>query len=257
MIQCNNCKATLNEGVTTCPYCGANIVKTNPKKDKDIRRILIPIISISIIILLGIMVYSVTFKTNDNKKNETATNQSTEKSEENENNDSNQTVTNTVEFAGYRFTLLDGFSSTTSDIYGLIIYNSDIAYTIGVDYTNNYDMYKNAFINYAPQLQSSMFTTFSDSEYLIYNLIDTDLKGSQYETKANDNTTFTGLIVKKDYTLPTSDELRPISTLLSSAEKISDTDLEGTSSDFGVKVGITVYQINPDEFPFQNTNIEE
>ena len=75
--------------------------------------------------------------------------------------------------------------------------------------------------------------------------------------KANDNTAFTGLIVKKDYTLPTSDELRPISTLLSSAEKISDTDLKGTSSDFGAKVGITVYQINLNEFPFQNDNTVE
>ena len=254
MIKCSNCGTTLNEGVTTCPNCGANIVKPNPKKDKDIRKILIPIISILIFVLLGVMVYSVAFKSNDNKPD---TNQNAETNDENGNNGPNQTVTNTVEYAGYRFTLLDGFSSITSDIYGLIIYNSEIAYTIGVDYTNNYDMYKNAFINYAPQLESSMFTSFSDNEYLIYNLVDTDLKGSQYETKADDNTTFTGLIVKKDYTLPTSDELSPISNIVLSAEKISDTDLKATSSDFGTNVGIIVYQINPDEFPFQNTNIEE
>ena len=257
MIQCSNCGTTLNEGVTTCPNCGVNIVKQNPKKDKDIRKILIPIISILIIILLGVMVYSVVFKSNHNENNKPDTNQNAETNEENDNNGPNQTVTNTVEYAGYRFTLLDGFSSTTSDIYGLIIYNSEIAYTIGVDYTNNYDMYKNAFINYAPQLESSMFTSFSGNEYLIYNLVDTDLKGSQYETKADDNTTFTGLIVKNDYTLPTSEELSPISNFILSAEKISDTDLKGTSSDFGTNVGIIVYQISPDEFPFQNSNTEE
>ena len=257
MKQCSNCGTTLNEEITTCPNCGANIVKQNPKKDKDIRKILIPVISILIIVLLGVMVYSVALKSNDNKKNKPDTNQNVEPNEENENNGSNQVVTNTIEYAGYRFTLLDGFSTITSNIYGLIIYNSEIAYTIGIDYTNNYDMYKNAFINYAPQLESSLFTSFSDNEYLIYNIVDTDLKGSQYETRADDNTTFTGLIVKKDYTLPTSEELSPISNFILSAEKISDTDLKGTSSDFGTNVGIIVYQINPDEFPFQNSNIEE
>ena len=255
MIQCSKCGTTLNEGVTTCPNCGASVVKTDAKKDKDIRKILIPIISIVIIILLGVMVYSVAFKSNDNKDNKNNTPQNTE--ENNKNDESNQNVTNTVEYAGYRFTLLDGFSSTISNIYGLVIYNSDIAYTIGIDYTNNYDMYKTAFVNYAPQLKSSMFTSFSDNEYLIYNLIDTDLKGSQYETKADDNTTFTGLIVKKDYTLPISEELSTISSFILSAEKISDTDLKGTPSDFGTSIGINVYQINPEEFPFQNTNIEK
>lgn len=277
MIQCRNCGTIINEGETSCPNCGAALqqiqnqnlqqnnqpqqvepqpvaanTQTSQPKEKDIRKILIPILSILIIVLLGVIIYSVAFNKNDTSN--------VEKTENNtENNSDNAQKTNSVEYAGYKFSLPDGYQSIISNIYGLVIYNSEIAYTVGVDYSNNYDLYKNAFITYAPQLESSLFTTFMDKEYLIYNLTDTDLKGSQYETKADDNTTFTGLVVKNDNTIPTGEEINPIANILASAIKIStdDTNLKGTSNDFGTSVGIMVYQINPNEFPFQINEIKE
>jgi len=282
MIQCRNCGTIVNEGETSCPNCGAALQQiqnqnlqqnnqpqqvepqpvaannqTSQPKEKDIRKILIPILSILIIVLLGVIIYSVAFNTSNVEKAENNTENNAENNTEN--NSDNAQKTNSVEYAGYKFSLPDGYQSIISNIYGLVIYNSEIAYTVGVDYSNNYDLYKNAFITYAPQLESSLFTTFMDKEYLIYNLTDTDLKGSQYETKADDNTTFTGLVVKNDNTIPTGEEINPIANILASAIKIStdDTNLKGTSNDFGTSVGIMVYQINPDEFPFQINEIKE
>ncbi|MBR2828479.1 MAG: hypothetical protein IKE70_04540, partial [Bacilli bacterium] len=60
----------------------------------------------------------------------------------------------TVNYGGYTFNILDGYTTKQDEKYGLIFNNGNIAYSVKVDYTNNYNTYKQILSqNYPTQAQ--------------------------------------------------------------------------------------------------------
>lgn len=136
--------------------------------------------------------------------------------EEAETTPSDNEASNTVSYAGYMFTMPEGYSGTVNGTHGLIIRGADKVYSVLIDYTKDYAYYKQEF-----QLQQKAPTevvNVESAEFVICTL--TDENGGQaveYMTSAGATSTFAGLVVKADYTPATVEDLTTIYNVLSTA----------------------------------------
>ena len=154
-------------------------------------------------------------------------------------------------YAGYTFTIPDGYNTKTDAEYGLIINNASRAFSIAVDYTHSYDQYKTALVAKYPDQKDKLVATVDGREYLI--LVYTDdsgAKGSQYVTKANDNTTFIGMMVRSDYTQATTEDFSVVTEVINSATQGSSSFAPGDDLDAG-KNGEKIYTFTKDKFSFE------
>ena len=162
------------------------------------------------------------------------------------------TTTATKEsYAGYTFTLPEGYEAKTSDEYGLMIGNSERVMSVAVDYSHNYEAYKTALSAKYPDQKDKLINTISGREYLILVYTDENgAKGSQYVTKADDNTTFVGMMVRSDYTQATTTDFSVATEVLDSATKGTSSFAAGDDLDAG-KSGEKIYTFAKDKFSFE------
>ena len=154
-------------------------------------------------------------------------------------------------YAGYTFTLPEGYKAQTSDEYGLMIGNSERVMSVAVDYSHNYEAYKTALSAKYPDQKDKLINTISGREYLILVYTDeTGAKGSQYVTKADDNTTFIGMMVRSDYTQATTEDFSVATEVLDSATKGTSSFAAGDDLDAG-KSGEKIYTFAKDKFSFE------
>ena len=154
-------------------------------------------------------------------------------------------------YGGYTFDIPEGYTTSQDETYGLIFNNGTIAYSVKVDYTNNYDSYKQSFIQNYPQQAQSLELAYNDTSYLILQMESSDkqMKTLHYVKSANENTTFVGAIVKKDKTAATMNDLKDLTTILSSGITTEENNT-GTEKDSG-KDGIINLSTNYYSFIFQ------
>ena len=148
-------------------------------------------------------------------------------------------VSNQIQYAGYQFTLSPEYDSTIVSDTGLIIKNSDVMFTIAVDYTSPYSYYKQEFLRVYPDTSFVMMA--NDKEYVTSLAGVTDGFGTEYMTVASDedSSTFVGLIIHSDYTQATERDLDVLNEILISATKEYDVTV-GSSEDIG-RAGIINY----------------
>lgn len=150
--------------------------------------------------------------------------------EEETTTDDTSTTSNAMNYAGYSFTIPDGYSAALEGEHGLVIRGTEAIYSILVDYTKGYDYYKQEF-----QKQTTAPTevvTASDKEYVLCTLTDGEQHASEYMTQASETSTFAGLIVRSDYTAATANDLNVINQVLTSALKQTDVT-PGSEEDAG------------------------
>ena len=160
-------------------------------------------------------------------------------------------TTNKESYAGYTFTLPEGYTAKTDAKYGLVITDSKtLAVTVAVDYSHKYDEYKTALLQkYADQADKLVFTV-DGREYLGLVYTDTDgSKGTQYITKASDSSVFVGMVVRSDFSQATTTEFSVLSGILNSATEGSTSFAAGDDVDAG-KDGIKEYTFTKDNFKF-------
>ena len=144
-------------------------------------------------------------------------------------------------YGGYTFTIPSGYTSEINDTYGLTIKNTNSIFTIGVDYTNNYEYYKTAFQGAFPTEAANMVKTFGGNEYVAAILTDTEgANGTEYMTSTSDALgTFVGMVVRSDFSPPTEAEFTTLNDIITGAIKQTVVN-PGDADDIG-KAGIRNY----------------
>lgn len=210
-MQCNNCGTPITGREIKCPGCGMSIqnqlrkkqpiqeytyppvAQITPTKKKNKRAIgyILFIIGIIFIIIAIFLQYSYLVNKEKEKK---------KKEQEKE-----EVIANGYIYEGYQFIIPDGFKVTKSDKYGIVLSGKDIIYTIDIDQNNSYTIYKNDFENYYkelvkdPEKLNNLYLTVLDREYIIDPIIEGEEQATMYATMNEKYNTFTGLVVKKDY----------------------------------------------------------
>ena len=179
----------------------------NPKKDNKMLLILLIVVAVAAI---GVGIF---LALTDKEEETTPSN--------NEYVEPAEPATTTESYGGYTFTIPNGYTTETSETYGLVLKSNTTIYTIAIDYTNNYEYYKNAFIGAFPAEAANMVKTFGSNEYVAAILTDTEgANGTEYMTTSPDSLgTFVGMVVRSDYTPPTEAEFSILNQMLSTATK--------------------------------------
>ena len=219
---------------------------TPDAKPKDNKTIIL-IIALVVVAIAAVILYFALFAT-------TGSESSSPSSGNNGGNTKEVSTTKeeTVDYAGYTFTIPDGYTSKTDSQYGLVINNSTLAFSISVDYSHKYDEYKTALVAKYPDQADKLVANVDGREYLILVLTDTDgSKGSEYITKADDSSVFIGMLVKSDYQQATTTEFGELTKVIDSAKTGSTSFAAGDDIDVG-KDGIKTYNFTKDSFKFDN-----
>ena len=156
---------------------------------------------------------------------------------------------NYMDYAGYSFVIPAGYTGEVSDNYGLIVRGAEKIYTISVDYSNTYDYYKQEFVRvFADRTTTS--NVGEGSEYTLTKIGEAGSAAGEYMTKAEESSTFAGLIVKNDFSEVSSEDIGELYDILSLANKVSDV-APGDEQDAG-KSEIVNYmnKFNKDDFVF-------
>ena len=158
-------------------------------------------------------------------------------------------VENTQSYAGYTFTIPEGYETKVDAKAGLGIYNQTMAFTVAVDYTNSYETYKTEFQKKYPDQAEKMVETINGREYVALILTQDGKYMTYYMSKADNGATFIGGVANSSYTAPTKVEFEVLTTILDSA-KSSSTFAPGDDEDAG-KNGIVGYEFNPSDWKFE------
>ena len=156
---------------------------------------------------------------------------------------------NFMDYAGYSFIIPSGYSGEISSTYGLMIKGADKIYTISVDYSNTYDYYKQEFTRvFADRTTTS--NVGDGNEYTLTRIGEAGSAAGEYMTKAEEGSTFAGLIVKSDFSEVTSGDIGDLYDILYTANKVSEVT-PGDEQDAG-RTEIVNYmnRFNKDEFIF-------
>ncbi len=190
-----------------------------PKKGNNIFAILLLLVAFAAI---GVGVF-LALTDEEEPKQETQT-------EEQTNNEETPAASNTMNYAGYSFTIPDGYTASVDAAHGLYIRGADTIYTILIDYTKGYDYYKQEF-----QKQTTAPTevvTAAEKEYVLCTLTDGETHASEYMTQASETSAFAGLVVKNGYAAATVEDLGTINQILTTAVKQTDV-AAGSEEDAG------------------------
>lgn len=157
-------------------------------------------------------------------------------------------------YGGYTFTIPDGFVAIEGDS-GLTISSYDTAYIIAVDYTNNLDAYKAAYLASNPQLATTLENTYFDRNYLLvgYNAEDGS-NGVNFvsSTSADNKEVFVGTVLKNGGVAPIPDDYSDLTTILNSAVVDSENSVKaGDALDAG-KAGFYVSNVSANTITFNS-----
>ena len=212
---------------------------TKDEKPKDNKTIIL-IIALVIVAVIAVILYFALF----------ATTGTASSSGNNGGEPVNVAKENTETYAGYTFTIPDGFTAKIDEKYGLVISDATTAFSIQIDYSHKYDEYKTTLTTMYPDQAKDMVVKVEGREYLALILTDTDgSKGTEYITKADDTTTFIGMVIRSDYTAPTTIEFTKLTEILASAKQGTTAFTPGDDSDVG-KSGEKIYTFTKDKYKF-------
>ncbi len=146
----------------------------------------------------------------------------------------NEPVSNTINYGGYTINVPSGYTAEINDYYGLMIKGATAIFTIGVDYTNDYNFYKTAFLNAFPTEAANMVKTIGSTEYVAVIITDPEgANGTQYMASTLDEKgTFVGMVVRSDYTPPTEAEFNTLNEMITTAVLQNEVS-PGDDDDYG------------------------
>ena len=231
---------------TVQPAAPTGGIPGTPAQANGKNKTLILIIILAVVVIIGVVVIGKTFIVSSDKTEPTTPTEPSTPTEPTTVADN----TNTASYMGYTFTLPDGFTDKTDATYGLIISDGTVAYSIKVDFTNNYETYREALIAKYPTQAANLEKTVSGRKFLIGQVTDSQYKGSQYITEANDGETFIGVTLNKSNTIEYSD-YQQLTTILDSSKKSGSNFAAGDANDPGAN-GPVSFNINRDAFGFEN-----
>ncbi len=144
--------------------------------------------------------------------------------------DEPKTISNKLMYAGYEFTLPLNYTGGVNDKLGLTIKDSyDNRYTVLIDFTNKYEAYKTTLSQtYPTQINDMIVKMANNREFISIKVgdVSTNSVGTQYITTSQDfAVSFVGFIVKGDYSAPGSEEFEVLNTILNTAEKKKDINI--------------------------------
>ena len=224
------------------PQTAAPLEATTPKKDK---KTIILIIALAVVAALAVVIYFTVLAPANEPEAPTPNNG------DNSGTPTTTETEKTENYAGYTFTIPEGYTATTDSEYGLMITNKELTFTIAADYSHAYDSYKTSLSAKYPDQKDKLVATVEGREYLALILTDTDgSQGTQYVTKADDKTTFVGMVVKSDYAAPTTVEFTKLTEILGEAKKGTESINPGDDSDAG-KTGEKIYTFTKNKFSFE------
>ena len=155
----------------------------------------------------------------------------------------------TESFMGYTFTIPDGFETKTDATYGLLIGNDEVAYSILIDFTNDYNKYLTALTAKYPTQAADLEKTVGTRKFIIGQVTNTKGdKGSQYISAANGNSSFVGFVVNKKNTIEYND-YQVLGNILDSSKESGSTFAAGDANDPG-KNGPVLYDVDRSVFGF-------
>lgn len=160
-------------------------------------------------------------------------------------------------YGGYSFEIPEGYTTIQDENYGLIFNNGTIAYSVKVDYTNNYDSYKESLAKKYPTQAANLELPYNDTSYLILQMESDDkqIRALHYVKSVDSTTSFVGAIVKKDKTPANMEDLNDLTLILSSGIKMGEDNI-GTELDGG-KDGIVSLPTDYSAFTFQDIETDE
>ncbi len=143
-------------------------------------------------------------------------------------------------YGGYKFDIPEGYSVRKTK-NGLEIKGTNVFYTIGIDYTNYYETYKQtlcAKYNISPEDASK---TRKDRKYLIYN-VEENRKGTLFVTDATYGLTVAGVIIRKDNQFATEEDINFALDLIDKATENMIEYTPATEDNIGEN-GVKIYNI--------------
>ena len=169
-------------------------------------------------------------------------------------NHSNNTSMNEIKestfmynYGVYDFLISNPYKASADEIYGLIIKKEDMIYTLGIDKTNSYEVYKTAYQTMHADNPEEVIVNKEEQEFIFEKLKDLDgFQAASYVTKSNEGETFLGVIVKKDYSEITIDDLNDLAIIIKESRK--NEKAEG-GKDMGFS-GPKIFTFNKDDFSF-------
>lgn len=152
-------------------------------------------------------------------------------------------------YSGYSFLVPEGYTAEIKEGYGIIITDKkNVIYMIFTDYTNSYDMYKTKFTEDYPTEVDNIVTKVAKREYLaLIQEENASSHGTMFVTKATNLTTFVGMVVRSDYTSPTAQEFKVLTSILNNTKQ---EEQQEDLTDFG-KDGIKVIGYKKENYTFE------
>lgn len=124
-------------------------------------------------------------------------------------------------YNGYKFKVPNNFKRSLSKDYGLFIYNKSLNYIIEIDYTNNYNSYVDYFKNIYSNSSNNLEVTLYGRKYAGIVIEKEGKKASEFITKLDEDTSFIGVVVRKDYETPIREDYEILTKILDSVKKDS------------------------------------
>ena len=205
------------------------------EKEKKKSGKVIPLLLVILgIVIIGVGVFLMLKPKNSNNMNKNSSNEIKES-------------TFMYNYGVYDFLISNPFQASANETYGLIIKNDNIIYTIGIDKTNSYDVYKLAYQTLHADNPEEVILNKEEKEFIFEKLKDLDgFQAASYVTKNNDGETFLGMIVKRDYKEITTDDLNDLAIIIKESRK--NEKAEG-GKDMGFS-GPKIFAFNKDDFSF-------
>ncbi len=207
------------------------------KKEKKKKNIIPLLIAIIGIVIIGVGIYlTINTKTSNTSK---------KKKEQPEIKES----TFIYNYGIYDFKISNPYQAFADDTYGLIIKKDNIIYTIGIDMTNSYDAYKVAYQTLHADNPEGVLVKSQDKEFIFEPLQDLEgFQAASYVCENFEGKTFLGMIVKKDYSAVTVEDLNDLTTIIQETKR--NEYAEG-GKDMGFS-GAKVFTFNRNDFIFES-----
>ena len=263
-MYCPKCNADVTGTESACPVCGVpfihpttpptalngakminpdsvaqavqsvTIIRSEPKKatstsNKKEKKKIPPVILITIILFIGLgILYFLAFA---NFKPNSDSNKKINKTIIND--------TKTKKYGGYIFDIPDDYKvKKTSD--GLEFKGQELYFIIGIDYTNNLELYMNSYCSKYNLPVEKAKKLYGYKEYLLFNTRENSTNGSIYVTSGKNDEIFVGIIIRKDNKVVQEEDIDTVFKVINTATS-SD---KKTKEDLG-KFGIKIYHITP------------
>lgn len=146
-------------------------------------------------------------------------------------------------YGGYKFEIPEGYGVKTTNT-GLEFKGTNLYFTIGVDYSNDYKKYKEVYsAEYEIPIEQAT-KEWNSKKYLIFDITENNQNGTVYVKRGTYGTTFVGVIIRKDNKFATKEDYDVVFKLLSDATSNMIEFTPEPTDDIGSK-GINLMHIKP------------